>query len=178
VPTISSKELLINEEIRESQVRVIDVDSSQLGILATKEAIRVAGNKNLDLVLIAPTAQPPVCRIMDYGKYRFEQTKKDKEAKKNQRVISIKEIQLSVKIDIHDFNTKVGHALRFLNDGDKCKVCVRFYGREMAHTELGNEILKRFADACQEVGVIEKPGKLEGRNMIMFLAPKQQIKQN
>ncbi|MEG1686840.1 MAG: translation initiation factor IF-3 [Angelakisella sp.] len=169
---ISNKELQINEEIRDKELRVIDADGAQLGILATKVALDRAIEKNLDLVKIAPQATPPVCRIMDYGKFRFEQAKRDKEAKKNQKVIDIKEVRLSLNIDTHDFDTKVGHAKRFLSDGDKVKVSIRFRGREMAHASLGGDIMRRFADACAELGAVEKLPKLEGRSMIMFLAVK------
>lgn len=170
--TISSKELQINEEIRDREVRVIDADGSQLGVMPLSQAFERAGAKDLDLVKIAPQAQPPVCKIMDYGKYRFEQSKKEKEAKKNQHVVDIKEVRLSLNIDTHDFDTKVGHALRFLKDGDKVKASIRFRGREMGHPELGLAIMRRFAEACAEVAGVEKPAKLEGRNMLMFLAPK------
>jgi len=169
---ISNKELLINEEIRDKEVRVIDADGSQLGIISSKEALRIAAEKNLDLVKIAPQATPPVCRIMDYGKFRFEQAKRDKEAKKKQKVIEIKEIRLSVKIDTNDFNTKASHANKFLQDGDKVKVTVRFRGREMAHSEIGENLIKRFAEACSELGAVEKAPKFEGRNLAMFIAPK------
>lgn len=172
VPLISSKELLINEEIRDKEIRVIDSDGSQLGIMLPKDALKVASEKNLDLVKIAPQGVPPVCRIMDFGKFRFEQAKKDKEAKKNQRVVDIKEIRMFVNIDVHDFNTKVKHTLEFLKDGDKVKVTVRFRGREMAHTELGIGLLDRFAEACNETGTVEKLPKLEGRSMSLFLSPK------
>ena len=124
------------------------------------------------MVKIAPQAQPPVCKIMDYGKYRFEQAKREKEARKNQHVVDIKEIRLSLNIDVHDFNTRLNHALRFLKDGDKVKVSIRFRGREMGHPELGQEVMRRFAEACAEAANVEKPAKLEGRNMRMFLAPK------
>lgn len=167
-----SKELLINEEIRDKEVRVIDADGSQLGILSVKEAQKIAIDKNLDLVKIAPQATPPVCRIMDYGKYRFEQAKREKEARKNQKIIDIKEVRLSLNIDTHDFETKANHAVKFLKSGDKVKVSVRFRGREMAHPELGTALLKRFADICAEVSNVEKQPKMEGRSMALFLAPK------
>ncbi|WP_242846297.1 translation initiation factor IF-3 [Anaeromassilibacillus senegalensis] len=170
--TISSKELQINEEIREKEVRVIAADGSQLGILATAKALEMAFAQNLDLVKIAPQATPPVCKIIDYGKFRFEQTKREKEAKKNQRVVEIKEIRLSLNIDTHDFETKVGHATRFLNEGNKVKVSIRFRGREMGHPEQGHEIMRRFAEALSEIANVEKASKLEGRNMLMFLASK------
>ena len=163
---------MINEEIRDREVRVIGADGAQLGVMSATQALHLAEEKNLDLVKIAPQATPPVCKIMDYGKYRFEQAKREKEAKKNQRVVDIKEVRLTLNIDTHDFETKVNHAFRFLNGGDKVKVSIRFRGREMGHPELGGEIMKRFAEACSELAVIEKPAKLEGRNMLMFLAPK------
>ena len=170
--TISAKELQINEEIRDRELRVIGSDGEQLGIMSANEALKIAEEKNLDLVKIAPQAKPPVCKIMDYGKYRFEKAKREKEARKNQRIVEIKEIRLSVNIDTHDFDTKVGHAKRFLADGNKVKVSIRFRGREMAHTNLGLEIMDRFAQACAESASVEKAAKLEGRSMLMFLVPK------
>lgn len=162
----------INEGIRDKEIRVISGDGEQLGIMSARDALKIAEERNLDLVKIAPQATPPVCKIMDYGKYRFEQAKREKEAKKNQRVVEIKEIRLSLNIDTHDFETKVGHAKRFLNSGNKVKVSIRFRGREMAHPENGLDIMKRFAEACSEFGVVEKPAKLEGRSMLMFIATK------
>jgi len=150
---------------------VVGSDSEQLGIMSSRDALRLAAEKNLDLVKIAPTATPPVCRIMDYGKFRFEQQKKEKEARKNQRIVDIKEIRLSLNIDTNDFNTKVNHAKRFLNEGDKVKASIRFRGREMAHTNLGYEVMKRFAQVMSEFATIEKQPKLEGRSMQMYLAP-------
>lgn len=144
----------------------------QLGIMSAAEAQKIANSRNLDLVKIAPQAQPPVCKIMDYGKYRFDQQKREKEAKKNQRVIEIKEVQLSLNIDTHDFETKVNHALRFLKAGNKVKVSIRFRGREMVHPERGYEMMENFANACAELGTVEKAAKLENRNMLMFLAAK------
>lgn len=167
-----SKELLINEEIRDKEVRVIDDDSSQLGIMLTRDAMKIAVEKNLDLVKIAPQATPPVCRIMDYGKFRFEQAKKDKEARKNQHIVDVKEVRMSLNIDTHDFETKAKAAMRFLEDGDKCKVTVRFRGREMAHTDLGVTLLKRFAEYCSSCSAVEKMPKLEGRSMSLFLTAK------
>lgn len=169
---IGSKELLINEAIRDKEVRLIGDDGAQLGIVDIRSAQNMAIEKNLDLVMIAPQAKPPVCRVMDYGKFRFEQVKKEKEAKKNQKVIDIKEIRLSLKIDTHDFETKLSHALKFLNAGNKVKVSIRFRGREMAHSHLGRGIIERFAEGCSEVANVERLPKLEGRSMIMFLAPK------
>ena len=148
-----------------------DASGAQLGIMSAREALQLAAERNLDLVKIAPTANPPVCQIMDYGKYRFEQQKKEKEARKNQRVVDIKEIRLSLNIDTNDFNTKVNHAKRFLKEGNKVKASIRFRGREMAHTDLGQEVMKRFAQVMSEFAVIEKQPKLEGRSMQMFLAP-------
>jgi len=168
----SKKELYINEEIRGKELRVIDADGSQLGILSSQQALALAEEKNLDLVMISPQAKPPVCKIMDYGKYRFEQARREKERRKNQKVVDIKEVRLSLNIDTHDFNTKLNQALKFIEKGDKVKVSIRFRGREMSHPELGLDVMKRFAEACAENTVIEKQPKLEGRSMLMFLAPK------
>ncbi len=165
------KEMQINEQIRDREVRVISSTGEQLGIMSAKDALKKAEEKNLDLVKIAPTAKPPVCKIMDYGKYRFEQAKREKEARKNQKVVEIKEIRLSLNIDTHDFQTKVNHAEKFLKAGNKVKVSIRFRGREMAHPELGLTSMEKFAEACQEFSSVEKPAKLEGRQMLMFLAP-------
>ena len=170
--TISNKELTINEEIREKEIRVVDSDGSQLGLMSSKDALAKAFEKDLDLVLIAPNATPPVCKIMDYGKYCFEQAKREKEARKNQKVVDIKEIRLGLSIDTHDFETKGNHAKKFLQSSDKVKVSIRFRGRELGHPEIGTEIMQRFAEYCSEVAVVEKPAKMEGRNMFMFLAPK------
>lgn len=170
--TISKQELQINEEIRDRELRVINSDGTQLGIMALRNALNLAAEQNLDLVKIAPQAKPPVCKIMDYGKYRFEQAKREKEARKNQKVIDIKEIRLSLNIDTHDFNTKLSHAKKFIASGNKVKVSIRFRGREMGHPEIGIDIMKKFAAACEDVANVEKPAKLEGRSMIMFLAPK------
>lgn len=151
---------------------MIGADSEQLGIMSSEAALQIAVEHNLDLVKIAPLATPPVCRIMDYGKYRFEQSKREKEAKKNQKVIEIKEIRLSLNIDTHDFNTKVNHAIKFLQDGDKVKVSLRFRGRELAHTDLGYNTMGKFAEVCSEYANIEKPSKMEGRSLVMFLSAK------
>ena len=166
------KELDINGAIRDREVRLIGADGSQLGVMSAREAQRLADEKNLDLVKIAPQAVPPVCKILDYGKYRFEQQKREKEAKKNQKVVEIKEIRLSLNIDTNDFNTKAKNAQKFLKDGNRVKVSVRFRGREMAHTNLGEKLLMDFAEACTEVASVEKNPKLEGRFMAMFLSPK------
>lgn len=161
----------INEEIRDKEVRLISNDGEQLGIVAIQKAQEVAVEKGMDLVKIAPQAKPPVCKIMDYGKFRFEQAKREKEARKNQRVVEIKEIRLTPNIDIGDLNTKVKNACRFLKDGDKVKVSVRFRGREVTHSSLGQDLLHRFAELCSECSTVEKQPKLEGRQMLMFLAP-------
>lgn len=140
--------------------------------MSAAEALKIAESRNLDLVKIAPMAKPPVCKVMDYGKFRFEKAKKEKEAKKNQKTIEIKEIRLSLNIDTHDFDTKINHAKKFIASGNKVKVSIRFRGREMAHPELGLVIMNRCAEACAECASVEKPAKLEGRQMLMFLAPK------
>ena len=154
---ISKQELQINEQIRDKEIRVIDSDGTQLGIMPLRRAMEIAEQKNLDLVKIAPQANPPVCKIIDYGKFRFEQAKREKEARKNQRVVEIKEVRLSLNIDTHDFETKRNHALRFISEGNKVKVSIRFRGREMGHPELGLEIMRRFSDAMSEVANVEKP---------------------
>ena len=162
----------INEEIRDKEVRLIDSDGSQLGIVSIQQAMDTAIQRGLDLVKIAPKAEPPVCRVMDYGKFRFEQAKKEKEARKNQKVVDIKEVRLSAKIDVADFNVRVKQAEKFLKGGDKVKASIRFRGREMAHTDIGLTVMQRFAEACAEFGSVEKAAKLEGRQMLMFIAPK------
>ena len=169
--SISTQEHQINEEITDKEVRLIDADGSQLGIVSIQRAMEVSIERGLDLVKIAPKAEPPVCRVMDYGKFRFEQAKKEKEARKNQKVVEIKEVRLSAKIDTHDFETKVRAAQKFLSGGDKVKASIRFRGREMAHTNIGLDVLNRFGEACAEFGSVEKAPKLEGRQMLMFLAP-------
>lgn len=162
----------INEQIHDNELRLIGEDGAQLGVMSAQQALDLAEERGLDLVKIAPAATPPVCRIMDYGKYRFEQAKKEKEARKNQRQVETKEIRLSLNIDVADFNTKAKHAMRFLQDGNKVKVSIRFRGREMGHPEIGLETMNRFAAACEEQAVVEKPAKMEGRHMLMFLTPK------
>ncbi len=164
---------MINEDIRDKDVRLIDNDGTMLGIMATKEAQKLAISKNLDLVKIAPQGVPPVCKIMDYGKYMFELAKKEKEARKNQKIISIKEVRVSPSIEDHDFEFKVKNAYKFLKDGDKVKVSVKFRGREMHYTSIGIEILDKFAELVKDVGTVEKKPKLEGKSMIMILNPKQ-----
>ena len=164
----------INEEINDKEVRLIGDGGEQLGIMSAAEAMKIAAEREMDLVKIAPGSNPPVCKIMDYGKFRFEQAKKEKEAKKNQRVIEIKEIRMSPGIGDNDFNTKLKNGQKFLNDGDRVKVSVRFRGREMAHTEIGAQLLKNFAEKCADIANMDKAPKLEGRNMSMFLSPKPQ----
>ncbi|MBO4342244.1 MAG: translation initiation factor IF-3 [Clostridia bacterium] len=175
---ISKQEQQINEEIRDKEVRVISPEGEQLGIMSAEEALAIAEEKNLDLVKIAPGANPPVCKIMDFGKYRFEKAKKEKEARKNQKIIETKEIRLSLNIDTHDFDTKINHAKRFIAEGNKLKVSIRFRGREMAHPEIGLGIMERAAQALEEVASVEKAAKLEGRQMLMFMAPKAPSKKN
>ena len=172
--TISTKENLINEEIKIPEVRVVTNEGEMLGVLKIAKALEMAQDKDLDLVLISPSAVPPVCKIMDYGKFCFEKEKRAKEAKKKQQVVEIKEIQLSCTIGEHDFQTKLNHAHRFLKGGDKVKVVVRFRGREMRHTELGADILAKFEKGCEGIGVAEKKAVLDGRNMTMFIAPVKQ----
>jgi translation initiation factor IF-3 len=162
----------MNEEVRDREVRLIDTDGAMLGVMSSEDAQKIAITKNLDLVKIVPNAEPPVCRIMDYGKSAFEQAKKEKEARKNQKVISIKEVRLSAKIEEHDFDFKVKNACKFLQDGDKVKVSIRFRGREMRYTVTGNKVLENFAEAVKEAGVVEKQPKLEGKSMMMILGPK------
>lgn len=168
---IATANYQINEEIRDKEVRVIGADGAQLGIMSSAAALEIAIEKDLDLVKIAPGSNPPVCKIMDYGKFRFEQLKKEKEAKKNQKVVELKEIRLSLNIDTNDFNTKVNQAAKFLQQGHKLKVSIRFRGREMAHTSLGLDVHKRFAEALEGKAVIDKQPKLEGRSMMMFMSP-------
>jgi translation initiation factor IF-3 len=162
----------VNEKIRFKEVLVIDQDGEQLGIKSKFEALDIAYDQNLDLVCVAPNAKPPVCRIMDYGKYRFEQQKKVKEMKKNSKVVSLKETQLSVTIDTHDKNVKLKRTLKWLQDGDKVKIAIRFRGRQLAHVDLGEKILKDFVAECEEFCVVEKPAKMEGRTLTAILAPK------
>ena len=171
--TISNPAHQINEEIRDKEVRLISAQGEQLGIMSVEEAMEKANEAELDLVKISPNAVPPVCKLMDYGKYKFEQTKRDKEAKKNQRVVEIKEVRMSPGIDVNDFNVKVRNAQRFLADGNRVKVAVRFRGREMAHTDIGKRLLEKFAEDCAEVATMDKEPKLDGRHMTMFLSCKQ-----
>ena len=170
--TIAKLEHQLNDEIRDKEVRLVGADGTQLGIMSAAEANALAEEQEMDLVKISPNATPPVCKIMDYSKFCFDQKKREKEAKKNQKVVEIKEIRMSPSIDTNDFNTKVKSALKFLKDGNRVKVSVRFRGREMAHTNLGEKLLMEFAEACAEIASMEKNPKLEGRFMGMFLAPK------
>lgn len=163
---------MINEQIRDKEVRLIDEDNSQLGIVSGKEAQKLADEKSLDLVKISPTANPPVCKIMDYSKFKFDQSKKDKEIKKKQKIVSVKELRLSPNIDTHDVDVKIKKATQFLKDGDKVKVSIRFRGRELGHTNLALNIMKDFADRVSEYGSVEKQPKMEARTMAMFIAPK------
>lgn len=163
---------MMNEEIREKEIRVIGADGEPLGILPTKEALKMAEEKELDLVAISPNAAPPVCKIMDFGKFIYEQQKKDKEAKKKQKVITIKEIRLSATIEEHDVEIKANNAKKFLTDGDKVKITVRFRGREIENSHVGRKILDLFVEKIGDIFIVEKPARQEGRNMIMILAPK------
>jgi len=172
VYSISSVTYQINEEITDKEIRLIDEEGTQLGIISSSEAFKIAVEKELDLVKIAPNSNPPVCKIMDYGKYRFEQAKRDKEARRNQHIVEVKEIRMSPSIGENDFNVKLNHGQKFLKDGDRLKVTIRFRGREMAHTSIGEELLKKYADSCSEYGNVDKNPKLEGRHMSMFLTPR------
>lgn len=163
---------MINEQIRDKEVRLVGEDGEQLGVMAVKDAMKVAKEANLDLVKIAPQAKPPVCKVIDYGKYRYELARKEKEAKKKQKTTDVKEIRLSPNIDENDLNTKVGQARKFLSKGDKVKVALRFRGREVAHMGMSRQILDKFFQKVEDIAVVEKPAKMEGRSMIMFLTEK------
>ncbi|WLR53285.1 translation initiation factor IF-3 [Bacillus tianshenii] len=167
-----SKDMIVNESIRAREVRLIGANGDQVGVKSRNEALEMAQNANLDLVMVAPNAKPPVCRIMDYGKYRYEQQKKDKEARKKQKIINIKEVRLSPGIEEHDFNTKLRNARKFLEKGDKVKASIRFRGRAITHKDLGQKVLERFAEECAELGTVETKPKMEGRSMFLMLAPK------
>lgn len=169
---ISSTAYQINEDIRDKEIRLIGNDGAQLGIMPPTDALKIAIEQELDLVKIAPASNPPVCKVMDYGKYRFEQAKREKEARKNQHIVEVKEIRMSPGIGLNDFNTKLKSGQKFLLDGDRLKVTVRFRGREMAHTNIGENLLKKFAEECSELATVDKNPKLEGRFMAMFLSPK------
>lgn len=160
---------MINEQIRDKEVRVIGINGEQLGIMPSKEAMRLADEAGLDLVKIAPTAKPPVCKIVDYGKFKYEQTRKEKEAKKKQRVIDVKEIRLSPNIDTNDLNTKINAARKFLTKGDKVKVTLRFRGREMAHMQNSKHLLTDISESLKDIAVVEKEPRVEGKSMTMFL---------
>lgn len=162
----------INEEIRDKEVRLISPTGEQLGIVSLEEAMDKAAELDMDLVKISPNAVPPVCKLMDYGKFRFEQTKRDKVAKKNQHVVEIKEVRMSPGIDVNDFNVKLRNAQKFLGEGNRVKATVRFRGREMAHTDIGKRLLLKFAEDCSEMAAMDKEPKLDGRHMNMFLSPK------
>ncbi|PKH11429.1 translation initiation factor IF-3 [Planomicrobium sp. MB-3u-38] len=166
-----SKDSNVNEGIRARELRVIDQNGEQLGIKTRNEALEIAGRVNLDLVLVAPQAKPPVARIMDHGKFKFEQQKKEREIRKNQKVIVVKEVRLSPGIDDHDFNTKLRNAIKFLEKGDKVKASIRFKGRAITHKEIGQRVLERFAEACKEVATVEQRPKMDGRSMFLMLAP-------
>jgi len=168
---ISTKELFINDDIRAKEVRMLDENGEQLGIMSLDDAKNYAYERELDLVMIAPQATPPVCRSMDYGKYRYEQGKKEKEAKKKQQVVEVKEVQLSCRIETHDFETKANRAKKFLSEGNKVRVNLRFKGREMAHQNIGREVMEKFAEYCSDVGTVDKKPALEGRQLTMFLTP-------
>ncbi|HIV52241.1 MAG TPA: translation initiation factor IF-3 [Candidatus Mediterraneibacter norwichensis] len=163
---------MINEQIRDREVRLIGEDGEQLGIMSAREAMKIAQEAELDLVKIAPAAKPPVCKIIDYGKFRYEQSRKEKEAKKKQKTVEIKEVRLSPNIDTNDLNTKVNNARKFISKGNKVKVTLRFRGREMAHVQQSRHILDDFAELLTDIAVVEKPAKLEGRNMSMVLTVK------
>ncbi|WP_200789404.1 translation initiation factor IF-3 [Alkalibacter saccharofermentans] len=169
-----SKEIQINEQIRDKEIRVIGDDGEQLGIMTSRDAQRLADEKELDLVKISPNAKPPVCKIMDYGKFKYEQSRKDKEAKKKQKVINVKEIRMSAAVQDHDLNVKAKNCIKFLENGDRVKASVRFRGREMAYTDTGRELLMKFADIVADSGKVEKLPVMEGRSMVMYLVPKKE----
>ena len=163
---------MINEEIRDREVRVVDQDGEQNGVMPIREALELAEEKQLDLVKIAPQARPPVCKLMDYGKYRFEQSKKEREFRKNQKVITVKEVRLSATIEDHDIDVRVKNAIKFLKDGNKVKATIRFRGRQITHSEIGREIMADFAERIKDYGTVDKAPAIEGRNMSMFVSPK------
>lgn len=163
---------MINEQIKDKELRLIGEDGEQLGVMSNKEAQALADEKNLDLVKISPTAKPPVCRIMDYSKYKFDKAKKEKEARKKQKVVSVKELRLSPNIDKHDVQVKVKKAIEFLKNGDKVKISIKLRGRELGHTDIATDIMQNFAQEVSEYGIIEKAPKLEAKSIAMFLAPK------
>ncbi|NLY32905.1 MAG: translation initiation factor IF-3 [Firmicutes bacterium] len=170
---VISKDLLLNEAIRAKEVRLVSEDGEQLGIMPLSKALEMAGERNLDLVNVAPQAKPPVCKLMDYGRFKYEQSKREKESRKKQHVITVKEVQLRPQTEEHDYQVKLRNAMRFLADKNKVKVNIRFRGRQVTHPEQGMAVCERFAADLADVAVVEKPGRLEGRNMIMILSPKQ-----
>ena len=165
-------DLMINEEIRDREVRVVDQNGEQLGVMSSRDALALAEERQLDLVKIAPQAHPPVCKLMDYGKYRFEQSKKEREFRKNQKVITVKEVRLSATIEDHDIDVKFRNAVKFLKDGNKVKVTIRFRGRQITHSEIGRQVMNEFADRIKEYGTVDKAPQIEGRNMSMFISPR------
>ena len=165
---------MINDEIRDREVRVVDQNGEQLGVMSSKDALALADERQLDLVKIAPQARPPVCKLMDYGKYRFEQSKKEREFRKNQKVITVKEVRLSATIEDHDIDVKFKNAVKFLKDGNKVKVTIRFRGRQITHSEIGRQVMVEFADRIKEYGTVDKAPQIEGRNMSMFISPRAQ----
>ena len=165
-------DLMINEEIRDREVRVVDQNGEQLGVMSSRDALALAEQRQLDLVKIAPQARPPVCKLMDYGKYRFEQSKKEREFRKNQKVITVKEVRLSATIEDHDVDVKFKNAVKFLKDGNKVKVTIRFRGRQITHSEIGRQVMTEFAERIKEYGTVDKPPQIEGRNMSMFISPR------
>ena len=167
-------DLMINEEIRDREVRVVDQNGEQLGVMSSRDALALADERQLDLVKIAPQARPPVCKLMDYGKYRFEQSKKEREFRKNQKVITVKEVRLSATIEDHDIDVKFKNAVKFLKDGNKVKVTIRFRGRQITHSEIGRQVMVEFADRIKEYGTVDKAPQIEGRNMSMFISPRAQ----
>ena len=167
-----AKEMMGNDGIRARELRLIGSDGEQLGVKTKSEALQIAEAANLDLVLVAPTAKPPVARVMDYGKFRFEQQKKEREARKNQKIINVKEVRLSPTIDVNDFNTKLRNARKFLEKGDKVKASIRFKGRAITHKEIGHKVLTRLADETEDLATVESKPKMDGRSMFMLLAPK------
>ena len=163
---------MINEEIRDREVRVVDQNGEQMGVFPIREALALAEERQLDLVKIAPQARPPVCKLMDYGKYRFEQSKKEREFRKNQKVITVKEVRLSATIEDHDVDDKNKNAVKFLKDGNKVKVTIRFRGRQITHSEIGRQVMSEFAERIKEFGTVDKAPQIEGRNMSMFITPR------
>ncbi|MDY2955583.1 MAG: translation initiation factor IF-3 [Enterococcus cecorum] len=167
-----AKDMMVNDGIRARELRLIDQDGEQLGVKSKAEALKIAEQANLDVVLVAPNAKPPVARIMDYGKFRFEQQKKEREARKKQKVINVKEVRLSLTIDLNDFNTKLRNARKFLEKGDKVKASIRFKGRAITHKEIGQKVLDRLAEETKDIASVEQQAKMDGRSMFLVLAPK------